>query len=182
MAALPTPEFGAADKLFQGFGVLLAVGGLIGLFRTFGRQEDVDQSGSTGRPDGAQENGGFVAVPPFENFGAANEWSNPFRESRPDPDQRLDNAPDDELVLVTEYESGTEAALANGFLRSEGVPSLLTYRVRGPAYSWKQPGDAGNLLVVPRSFLSQARQLLESKVSDQELAKQAEAEKPPADN
>jgi hypothetical protein len=78
--------------------------------------------------------------------------------------------------------SGSGVVVATELLKSAGIPAFLkSSRPSARSRNWSNPDGFGDLLLVPRSFLAQAREILDSKVSDEELAAQAESEPPPED-
>jgi hypothetical protein len=81
----------------------------------------------------------------------------------------------DEPVLVAEFVSSPEAQAACGLLRSAGIPSFLKGERPGIVQpNWAHVGDDGLLLMVPASFLAQARELLDSRVSERDIIAAAE--------
>jgi len=85
----------------------------------------------------------------------------------------------DEPVLAAEFESGAEAMAAHGLLKSAGIPSFLKSSMpsmKHPDWTdWAHEGEFGNLLIVPRQFLADARELLSSQVSEADLMQAAES-------
>ncbi len=82
----------------------------------------------------------------------------------------------DEPTLAAEYDSNAEAWAAHGLLKSAGIPSFLKSSMpsmRQP--DWAHEGEFGNLLIVPRQFLEQARELLSCQVSEADLMEAAES-------
>jgi hypothetical protein len=71
-----------------------------------------------------------------------------------------------ELVEAAAFPSGQEANLARTLLDSAAIPCFLE--------SERLALDGARLLV-PTAFLEQAREVLQSEISDEELAAQAEA-------
>jgi Putative prokaryotic signal transducing protein len=90
-------------------------------------------------------------------------------EVEPDPDEPAGDAADMvELATFTSYEEGK---LARAMLASAEIPSYLE--------DLRSSIGAAMRLFVPAEFLEQAQEILESELSDEELARQAEAEIPP---
>ena len=87
---------------------------------------------------------------------------------------------DEDLVEVDDsFLYQDEAALARALLEAEGIPCYLanenTLRI-----NWMSSNLLGGLkLMVPRTFLDQAREVLAARFSDDELAAEAEAQKGP---
>jgi hypothetical protein len=78
--------------------------------------------------------------------------------------------------------SGSGVVVAKELLESAGIPAFVKSSQSSTRYpNWTNPDGFGDLLMVPRSFLPQAREILNSKISDQELAAQAASEPPPED-
>jgi hypothetical protein len=88
----------------------------------------------------------------------------------PDP---VEAAPDDELVLIETFLSPTEANLARGLLRSADIPAYLDNELTS-----RWPSAGGLELIVPASFLEQAKTILEAQISEEELVAEAEAADP----
>jgi hypothetical protein len=76
--------------------------------------------------------------------------------------------PDDELVLIATYTIYDEANLARGLLESASIPFHL-------ANEYVALGGFQLRLMVPAAYEEQALEILESEISDEELAAQAEA-------
>ena len=94
----------------------------------------------------------------------------PATEPEPKPAENL--APGDELVPVADFLSREEGDLARGLLESAGIPcGHASGQTTGT--DWSMTGSLR--LLVPARFLDQARELLESPVSEEELAAEAEA-------
>src|SRR5258708_31770685 len=82
----------------------------------------------------------------------------------------------DEPVLAAEFESGAEAMAAHGLLKSAGIPSFLKSSMPSMKQTiWAHEGEFGNLLIVPRQFLADARELLSSQVPEADLIQAAES-------
>jgi hypothetical protein len=78
--------------------------------------------------------------------------------------------------------AGSGVDVAKELLKSAGIPAFLKSSHRFIQHpNWTNPDRAGDLLMVPRSYLAQAREILNSKISDEDLAAQAGAEPPPED-
>jgi hypothetical protein len=81
--------------------------------------------------------------------------------------------PNEELVLAETFLSAQDANLGRALLRSADIPAYLENELTS---AWT--GAGGLRLMVPTSFLEQAREILEARVSDEELIAQAEAAEP----
>ena len=79
----------------------------------------------------------------------------------------------EELAVVETFVSSEEAALGRALLRSAGIPAYLENELSS---TWT--GTGGLRLMVPRSSLEDAKLILETAISDDELAAQAEAAYP----
>lgn len=79
----------------------------------------------------------------------------------------------DELVAVETYLSLEDAEIGRGLLQSAGITAYLDNEV-----SVGITGAGGLRLMVPASVAEQALEILESPISDEELAAQAEAAAP----
>jgi hypothetical protein len=88
-------------------------------------------------------------------------------EVTPEPNSK------EELVLVETYLSIEEADLARTLLQSADIPTYLENEL-----SMGMTGAGGLRLMVPASFAKQAEEILETPVSDEDLAAQAEAAGP----
>src|SRR5579863_6726936 len=76
----------------------------------------------------------------------------------------------DGLVLAAEFESSSQALVACGLLRSAGIPAALKRGLPGIIQpNWAHVDDDGLLLMVPESFLPQARALLDSRAEEQDF-------------
>ena len=75
--------------------------------------------------------------------------------------------------MVDTFVSSEEAALGRALLRSADIPVYLENELTS---SWT--GIGGLRLMVPRSVFEQAKEILETRISDDELAAQAEAADP----
>jgi hypothetical protein len=73
-----------------------------------------------------------------------------------------------ELVLIATYNIPEEASMARGLLQSAEIPWSLENEYAGL-------GGFQLRLLVPAAFEEQAREVLETEISDEELAAQAEA-------
>jgi hypothetical protein len=98
------------------------------------------------------------------------------RESPPEPEVQ---AAEDEgdMVELTRFSSSSEVDLARALLASAAIPSYLENELAGKYL----PGSEGFRLFVAVTSLEDARQVLQSSISDDDLAAQAEAEPPPED-
>ena len=98
-----------------------------------------------------------------------------FSPSIPAPES---GDPDEAVQLL----SGSGVVLAKELLKSAGIPAFVKSSHPSTRYlDWTNPDGFGDLLMVPRSFLAEAREILDSKISDGELAAQAESAPPPED-
>jgi hypothetical protein len=79
----------------------------------------------------------------------------------------------EELVVVETFVSPEEAALGRALLRSAEIPAYLENELTS---AWT--GIGGLRLMVPRSIFEQAKEILETRISEDELAAQAEAADP----
>ncbi|MDP9054687.1 MAG: DUF2007 domain-containing protein [Acidobacteriota bacterium] len=77
-------------------------------------------------------------------------------------------AEQEELVLIATYIIPDEANLARGLLQSAGIPFLLQN-------NYVALGGIELRLLVPAQYEEQALEILQSEISDEELAAQAEA-------
>jgi hypothetical protein len=80
------------------------------------------------------------------------------------------DADHEELVVVDTFVSHEEAALGRALLRSAEIPAYLENELTS---TWT--GIGGLRLMVPRSVFEQSKEILETRISDDELAAQAEA-------
>ena len=76
-----------------------------------------------------------------------------------------------ELVEAARFSSSSEADLARALLESAAIPCYLEHEFAGKTLRVSD----GFRLLVPVSLLESAREVLETPVSDEELAAQAEA-------
>lgn len=79
----------------------------------------------------------------------------------------------EELVVVDTFLSHEEATLGRALLRSADIPAYLDNELTS---AWT--GVGGLRLMVPSSFFEQAKEILETRISDDELLAQAEAADP----
>ena len=79
----------------------------------------------------------------------------------------------EELVVVDTFVSSEEAALGRALLRSADIPAYLDNELTS---TWT--GIGGLRLMVPSSRCEEAKEILETRISDDELAAQAEAADP----
>jgi hypothetical protein len=84
-----------------------------------------------------------------------------------------ENPPQEELVVVETFLSQEEAALGRALLRSAEIPAYLENELTS---TWT--GIGGLRLMVPSSHVEEAKEILETRISDDELATQAEAADP----
>jgi hypothetical protein len=84
-----------------------------------------------------------------------------------------ENPPQEELVVVEMFLSHEEAALGRALLRSADIPAYLENELTS---TWT--GIGGLRLMVPSSHVEETREILETRISDDELAAQAEAADP----
>jgi hypothetical protein len=85
-----------------------------------------------------------------------------------------DAAPEVDLVPLDTYEIPEEAKLARALLESADIPCYLTYaRTLGTTSLWTNA--PGLTLMVPAALLDEAREILSTQISDDELSAQAEA-------
>jgi hypothetical protein len=92
------------------------------------------------------------------------------RGLHPDQATPVEVGPKAELVPVATFLSLEEANLGRALLRSADIPAFLENELTS---YWT--GAGGLRLMVPPSFLEQAKEILESQISDEELLAQAEA-------
>jgi hypothetical protein len=88
----------------------------------------------------------------------------------PGPDSEASS--DEELVVVETFPSLNEAEVGRAALRSAGIPAFLDNEL---AAAWTGPRRS---LLVPSSYLADAKAILETPLWDDELAAQAEAAEP----
>ena len=81
--------------------------------------------------------------------------------------------PDEELVLVETFLSAEDANLGRALLRIAEIPAYLENELTS---GWT--GAGGLRLMVPTSLLEQAKEILDARISDEELIAQAEAAEP----
>jgi hypothetical protein len=87
----------------------------------------------------------------------------PVPEIEPQPGDAVD-----EMVLIATFGYPEEANMARGLLESASIPSQIKNELAAV-------GGFEASLLVPASFEEQAIEILESQISDEELAAQAEA-------
>ena len=80
---------------------------------------------------------------------------------------------DEELVPVATYSSLEEARLGRALLESADIPAMLENE-----FSAAWTGFGGLRLMVPASLEEEASDVLEGRISDEELARQTEAAAP----
>jgi hypothetical protein len=91
------------------------------------------------------------------------------------------SAPDQDLVSVGSFVFPDDAKLARALLESASIPTFLENE-HTLAANWMLTNVIGGLhLLVPAAVADEAREILRSRVSDQDLAAQAEAAKKPED-
>jgi len=88
------------------------------------------------------------------------------------PAQGSAAAPSEELVEVATFTDVDDARLARDLLASAEIPSYLAADANLPG---NMSAPSGFRLSVSPSLLDQAREILDSQISDEELAAQAEA-------
>jgi hypothetical protein len=81
--------------------------------------------------------------------------------------------PAEELVLVETFLSAEDAKLGRALLRSAEIPAYLENELTS---AWT--GAGGLRLMVPTSFLEQAKEILNTRISEEELIAQAKAAEP----
>ena len=82
-------------------------------------------------------------------------------------------SPEENLVLAATFLSIEEASLGRALLRDADVPAYLENELTS---AWTGPG--GLRLMVPGSHLEQAQEILDARISDEDLLAQAEAAEP----
>jgi hypothetical protein len=93
----------------------------------------------------------------------------PADEAIAEEEVNADHAnPGDELVLIATYNISEEANFARGLLQSAEIPFHL-------ANEYVALGGFQLRLMVPKAYEEQALEVLETEISDEELAAQAEA-------
>jgi hypothetical protein len=96
-----------------------------------------------------------------------------------EPEQAPGRQP--ELVSVATFVFPDDAKLARALLESAAIPAYLENE-HTLAVNWMLTNAIGGLhLLVPAAFAEEARAILSSRVSDQDLAAQAEAAAKPPD-
>ena len=93
----------------------------------------------------------------------------PAKAAEPNPQQSAG----EELVPVETYLALEEADLARTLLQSADIPTYLENES-----SMGMTGAGGLRLMVPASFAKQAEEILETQISEEDLAAQAEAASP----
>jgi len=97
---------------------------------------------------------------------SARGLTRPVEEAPPPTSEQPEEA--DGLVLLAEFDTHSEATMAHAILTSAGIPASV-----------KQPGSfrstASPRILVPAQSLEEARAVLDTPISDEELAAQAEA-------
>ena len=92
------------------------------------------------------------------------------RRARARPKANPDD-PKDDLVLAAEFGSAQELAFARSFLKSASIPTYIETDFSGILGTT----EADTKLYVPSAYLEQAQELLNTSLTDEELAEQAEA-------
>jgi len=89
------------------------------------------------------------------------------------------DAADETWVAVADFGfGGGEAEAAEALLRSESIPCYLrNANVQRLHWHLRDSKGGGAALMVPASFADQAREILNSRVSDADLERQAERAK-----
>jgi hypothetical protein len=91
--------------------------------------------------------------------------------AEPEPAEGQPDDPKDDLVLAAEFGSAQELAFARSFLKSASIPTYIETDFSGILGTT----EADTKLYVPSAFLEQAQELLNTSLTDEELAAQAEA-------
>ena len=99
------------------------------------------------------------------------EEDDPDPEEIPAEDLPEPTTPQEELVIVATFTSPSDARLAVSLLRSGQIPCGLDQAKFSPEIN----------LMVPASLAEEAKEVLNSEVSDDDLAAQAQAAKPEED-
>lgn len=81
----------------------------------------------------------------------------------------------EEMVEVATFTDMGDARLARALLKSAEIPCYVENDAALPGNLISNPGLGGFRLSVPPSWLEQAREVLDTRISDEELAAQAEA-------
>lgn len=95
------------------------------------------------------------------------------RALHPSVEAIAEQVPDEELVPVATYLSLEEARMGRALLETANIPAKLENE-----FSSAWTGFGGLRLMVPVSLEEEAAEVLESRISDEELARQAEAAEP----
>jgi hypothetical protein len=85
---------------------------------------------------------------------------------------------DEELVPVAVYALPDEARMARSMLDSAGIPAYFENEHIGTILGMIPMLEGGLKLLVPASRLEEAREVLDTPVSDESLNEQAEAAEP----
>ncbi len=91
----------------------------------------------------------------------------------PEPDPLME----EEGWVPLDTFTGEEMDLVRALLDAQGIPNNM----KSPPSENYPPVAAGSVLFVPEQYVSQAREILASQISDEELIAEAEAESPPED-
>jgi hypothetical protein len=81
--------------------------------------------------------------------------------------------PEENLLLAATFVSSEEANLGRALLRDADIPAYLEHELTS---AWT--GASGLRLMVPGSLLAQAQEILDARISDEDLLAQAEAAEP----
>jgi hypothetical protein len=85
----------------------------------------------------------------------------------------VEPGPKEDLVLAATFLSLEEANLGRALLRDADIPAYLENELTS---AWT--GTGGVRLMVPGSLLEQAQEILDARISDEDLLAQAEAAEP----
>ena len=93
----------------------------------------------------------------------------------PDTQAALNDAGRDDLVELDSFVFPDEAGLAQALLETAWIPSYLANEYT-LSVNWNLTRALGGLkLMVPRGMVAEAREVLAARISDDDLAAQAEA-------
>jgi hypothetical protein len=112
---------------------------------------------------------------PYYDAEIARRGLHPEPAKAAEPNQEADRElnPGEELVPVETYLALEEADLARTLLQSADIPTFLENES-----SMGMTGAGGLRLMVPAAFAKQAEEILETQISEEDLAAQAEAADP----
>ena len=96
-----------------------------------------------------------------------------LRGLRSEPTNPMEGDPEEVLVPAATFLSLNEANLGRGLLQSADIPAFLENELTS---AWT--GAGGLRVMVPASYLEQAKEILEAQISDEDLLAQAEAADP----